>query len=170
MSEMQPLPIDPKHMSLLWAGPDDALEISRMHADTQRSPWSEDSVRDLLANPCSSALIVKIRLLEGNHPAAAGFIMGQIAGDAVEVLSIGVLPPFRRFGLGQALVEGLIRAAQRAEAERVTLEVGIDNAPANGLYETLGFVEVGRRKDYYKNSDGTSVDALILVRDIESAG
>ena len=44
----------------------------------------------------------------------------------------------------------------------LTLEVRAGNAPAIGLYEKLGFREVGRRKNYYREE---GEDALLLTLD-----
>ena len=46
----------------------------------------------------------------------------------------------------------MARAAKRAEARRLFLEVGADNAPRSALYKGLGFTEVGRRKGYYEHA------------------
>ena len=43
-----------------------------------------------------------------------GFIIGQFAADESEILTIGVAPEFQRHGVGKMLVEGLVRAVQRA--------------------------------------------------------
>jgi ribosomal-protein-alanine N-acetyltransferase len=60
------------------------------------------------------------------------------------------------------LIEALGRAAKRAEAKRIFLEVADDNIPALVLYSRIGFQEVGRRKGYYVRGVGPPVDALVL--------
>ncbi|MFX4921938.1 GNAT family N-acetyltransferase, partial [Acinetobacter baumannii] len=72
-----------------------------------------------------------------------GFIIAQIPGDEAEILSVGVIDRWQRSGLGRRLVEALIRAAQRAEARRIFLEVAVDNEPALRLYQSLDFERVG---------------------------
>ncbi|MFX8477565.1 GNAT family N-acetyltransferase, partial [Acinetobacter baumannii] len=79
-----------------------------------------------------------------------GFIIAQIPGDEAEILSVGVIDRWQRSGLGRRLVEGLIRAAQRAEARRIFLEVAVDNEPALRLYQSLDFERVGKRPRYYQ--------------------
>ena len=89
--------------------------------------------------------------------------MGQLAADEAEILSIGVVPKFQRRGVGTLLVEGLARAAKRAESKRLFLEVAADNQPAFELYRSCGFTAVGMRKGYYQRPDGEPQDALVLA-------
>ena len=84
----------------------------------------------------------------------SAFVIGQLAADEAEILSIGVSPNWQRAGLGTGLFEGLTRAARRGDAKRIFLEVADDNAPALALYRKLGFVENGRRKRYYERPGG----------------
>jgi ribosomal-protein-alanine N-acetyltransferase len=154
----QTSPRDAKHVSLLWAGPEHASEIAALHASLFDPPWDAASIRSLLDHPASTAFIV----LVGNGKQAAGFILGQLAADAAEILSIGVAEQWQRKGLGRRLVEGLARAAARADARRLYLEVADDNAAALALYRRLGFAEVGRRPKYYHRKGGAAADALTL--------
>ena len=122
-------------------------------------PWDSNSIKSLLEHPAATSLVA----LAGEPKVAIGFIIGQLAADEAEILSIGVSPNWQRAGLGARLLEGLARAARRGEAKRIFLEVAEDNAPAVALYRKLNFVEVGRRKRYYERPRGKAVDALTLV-------
>lgn len=152
-------PLDPKLVSLLWAGPDRAGDIAALHGVLFDPPWGEKAIAGLLDHPASTAFVAVI----GNPKEVAGFMMGQLAADEGEILSIGVSPKWQRRGLGRLLVEGLARALKRAEARRMFLEVAADNAAALALYRVLGFSETGRRKGYYQRKDAPSVDALTLA-------
>jgi ribosomal-protein-alanine N-acetyltransferase len=148
-----------KHVSLLWASPDRAEEIAALHARIFEPAWDANAIRSLLEHPAATSLIA----VAGEPKAAIGFVMGQLAADEAEILSIGVSPNWQRAGLGTRLVEGLARAARRGEAKRIFLEVAEDNAPALALYRKLGFVTSGRRKQYYQRPGGEAVDALMLM-------
>lgn len=150
---------DPKSVSLLWAGPERAAEIAAVHTRLFEPPWDEASVRQLLDHPASMAFVAWL----GQAKATVGFILGQLAADEAEILSVGVDAECQRRGVGRLLVEGLARAARRAEARRLYLEVATDNAGASALYRGLGFEEVGRRKAYYCRAGAPSVDAIILA-------
>jgi ribosomal-protein-alanine N-acetyltransferase len=57
------------------------------------------------------------------------------------------------------LLEGFLRLARARRGTNVFLEVRKSNQAARLLYEKAGFVEAGRRKDYYRQPDE---DALVL--------
>lgn len=148
-----------KHVSLLWAEPGRAAEISALHGKLFGTAWDETAVLQLLEHPASTSLVAVI----GKPQHIVGFVIGQLAADESEILSIGVSPDWQRAGLGTMLVEGLTRASRRGEATRLFLEVAEDNAAARALYGKLGFAEVGRRKAYYERGNGERADALILA-------
>lgn len=152
-------PLDPRHISLLLAGPDRAPEIAALHAQLFQPAWDENAVRQLLEHPAAVGYVA----LVGNPKQTIGFVMSQIAGDEAEILSIGVQLDVQRSGAGRSMMEGLIRALRRAEITRLFLEVAADNASANALYAKLGFTEIGRRKGYYQRAGGSAQDAINLA-------
>jgi ribosomal-protein-alanine N-acetyltransferase len=155
-------PIDPKYVSLLWAGPDQAEAIAALHQQLFDPPWDEAGIRALLDHPASTAFVAVV----GNPKTAIGFVMGQLVADEAEILSIGVAKEWQRKGIGRRLIDGLARALARAEVKRVFLEVAADNAPALALYRRLAFAEGGRRKGYYTRKGGEAVDALKLTLNV----
>lgn len=154
---------DPKFVSLVWVGPERALELAELHARVFSPAWNEASMQDTLSHPGSTAFLARVRDGAEALPEPAGFVMGQLAADEAEILTIGVLPKFQRRGVGTLLIEGLARAAKRAEAKRLFLEVAADNQAAFALYRSCGFTAVGMRKGYYTRTDGEPQDALVLA-------
>lgn len=162
MSPTMVVPFDPKNLSLLWASPDRADEIAALHARVFDPPWDADEITNLIENPAAASFVAQLR----EPRTLAGFIIGQIAADEAEILSIGVAPEWQRRGIARSMVEGLVRAARRAEVKRVFLEVAADNDAAIALYESLGFKLVGARKAYYKRPGAEPMDALVLALDL----
>ena len=148
-----------KHVSLLWAAPERATEIAALHQRLFDPPWDEAAIASLLEHPASTSLVA----VAGDPKVITGFVIGQLAADEAEILSIGVAPDWQHAGLGKMIVLGLVRAAKRGEAKRLFLEVAEDNIAANALYKSLGFTETGRRKRYYERADGTAADAIVLA-------
>lgn len=148
-----------KHVSMLWAAPERAAEIAALHKRLFTPSWDEAAIANLLEHPASTSLVA----VAGEPKQIAGFVIGQLAADESEILSIGVAPDWQHAGLGKMLVQGLVRASKRGEAKRLFLEVAEDNVAAQALYKSLGFAEAGRRKRYYERNDGPAVDALVLA-------
>jgi ribosomal-protein-alanine N-acetyltransferase len=96
---------------------------------------------------------------EADEP--VGFILVRDLGSECEVLSLGVLPRWRRRGIASDLLAAAIAEARDRRLPSVVLEVAVDNDAAAALYAAAGFVTVGRRGRYYRRPDGR-VDALIL--------
>lgn len=158
MSAAPGMPVDPKILSLLWASPDRVADIAALHARLFDPPWDAVSIGRLIESPAAASFIAQIR----EPRVLAGFVIGQIAADEAEVLSIGVAPEWQRRGIARHMMQGLVRAARRAEVKRIFLEVAADNVEATGLYRSLGFKASGARKGYYKRAGGKTADAVVL--------
>ncbi len=76
-----------------------------------------------------------------------------------ELENIAVLPSARRHGVGQALMQVLIAAAEQAGATEIRQEIRASNMPAQRLGQKLGFVQEGRRPGYYRHPNE---DALLF--------
>ena len=96
-----------------------------------------------------------------NKIAAYGGVM--IVADEAQVLNVATHPDYRRRGLGKEIMLKLIECSAESGAKFITLEVRENNAHAIMLYYSLGFVEVGRIKGYYKDP---AEDALILKKEL----
>jgi [ribosomal protein S18]-alanine N-acetyltransferase len=76
-----------------------------------------------------------------------------------EIHTIGVDPAYQSQGIGRRLLSELL---EYASGGAIFLEVRTDNEAAIGLYESVGFVNVGLRKRYYRAS---GADAYTMRRD-----
>jgi ribosomal-protein-alanine N-acetyltransferase len=94
---------------------------------------------------------------------AAGEMIGFIAGDVrpsekmAWIATVGVLPEWRRQGVGRALLEA---CQAKLTTPRVRLNVRPTNTEAIHLYESMGYQRAGLWPAYY--SDGE--DALIMEK------
>lgn len=121
-------------------------------------------MREILAMPGATGRLALAgdRLVAGPGPSGpAGLVLWRIAADEAEILTIAVLPPWRRQGLGRRLVEIAAAEAAQAGATVLFLEVATTNAGGRALYAAAGFNPVGRRRGYYNGAD-----ALVLRRDL----
>ena len=90
-----------------------------------------------------------------------GYLLATMIDDEAEILSIGVTPDRQRQGVGKRLLQYFFEHGTSQNMIRVVLEVAEDNEPAVRLYRDFGFVEFGRRKDYYKQGN-RKIDAIMM--------
>ena len=121
-------------------------------------PWSERSIASELDNKLAFWLVAT----EGEQ--VTGYIGSQTVMDETDMMNVAVHPDFRRQGIAEVLVSTLVEKLKEMRSHCLTLEVRASNAPAIALYEKLGFAEIGRRKNYYRNP---REDALILRKEWE---
>jgi ribosomal-protein-alanine N-acetyltransferase len=90
-----------------------------------------------------------------------GFAIVQQIIDEATLLDICVAPDKQGSGFGSLLMQQLIDDAKDAGAVVLMLEVRQSNEAAKYLYEKVGFIESGRRKNYYPTDDGYE-DAILM--------
>jgi len=123
--------------------------------------WNRRQVSDSLAFPHTHYRLASTDASQS----AAGFTLVRAAPGEEELLLIAVAPEYRGRGLGRQLLEQVLEDARDRGAERVFLEMRFNN-PAVGLYQKLGFVPIGRRKDYYRLPDGSRIDAITFATEL----
>lgn len=140
----------------------DADGLARLHAAHFAPPWSPATFEKLLSAQTTVAYVAEA-------PDLSGAILASLAADEAEILTFFVAEARQRRGLGRALIDGLLAGLESRGASRLFLEVAVTNVPARELYARAGFLEVGRRRDYYRTPGAPPIDALILARDIAAA-
>lgn len=90
-----------------------------------------------------------------------GYFVCSSHSGTVSLLNITISPLFQRKTHGKKLLSFLCALARRRGENEIWLEVRQSNAVAISLYQSLDFVEVDVRKNYYPTKDGRE-DALIM--------
>lgn len=155
-------------------------QMAALEADLfGRGAWSEQSIRQEFHAPARTYLfdIDDFGIVDcaaADRPGADGFAAKQSVvrgyagfwydGDDAEIMTIGVGKQFQRRGIAASLMEALIARAREQGAQRMLLEVRIDNIPALALYERFGFARMGLRKRYYQPE---GIDAYTMSLDLE---
>ena len=133
-------------------------QIAQLEKICFSDPWSEKSI----ASELNNELAYWLTAMEGEQ--VAGYIGSQTVMDESDMMNVAVHPDFRRKGIAEALVNALEEALKSKGSRCRSLEVRASNVPAITLYGKLGFSEIGRRKNYYRNP---REDALILRKEWE---
>lgn len=76
------------------------------------------------------------------------------------IVSVAVIPDFRRMGIGYALVTEALTALNRLDVDECYLEVRINNDPAITLYRKMGFEITRTIPHYYYDAS----DAYVMTR------
>lgn len=78
-----------------------------------------------------------------------GFAEYQAVVDECQLFNIAILQHWQQRGYGATLLQAVIAEAKAQGLRHCLLEVRESNQAARRLYTRLGFVETGKRKDYY---------------------
>ena len=119
-------------------------------------PWSEMSIASELRSIWSYWVVA----LDSEQ--VVGYVGSQSSVDETDIMNIAVHPDWRRQGIAESLIDNLMKELKNRGSHALLLEVRVSNGPASALYEKLGFQQVGRRKNYYRNP---KEDALILRKE-----
>ena len=128
-------------------------QVAQLEKASFSDPWSENSIRSELNNPLSLWVVA----LDGET--VVGYVGSQSVLGESDMMNIAVSDQYRGQKIATTLVNVLIDRLRKQGNYQLTLEVRVSNEPARKLYEKLGFFEVGRRPNYYRNP---KEDALIL--------
>lgn len=109
--------------------------------------WSRESIQNFIGKEDALYLVAL------KNGVVCGTVGMYIVSGEGQIMNIAVREGFRRQGIGKQLLDRLIQEGKKRGASLFTLEVSSENAAALRLYESFGFREVGRRKNYYKKSD-----------------
>lgn len=143
------------------AVPDDAtaiadLEVENLGADA----WSAGLVEQGVSGELPTVQYV-VAEVAGS---VVGYAAASIVADIAELQRIAVTPARRRTGLAAALLAAVVAAAKAQRADRLLLEVREDNAGALAFYAEQGFVEIDRRRRYYRDGATAIVLRLPLLK------
>ena len=140
-------------------GVGDVPSVVAVEASAYSHPWSEGILRDCLRVGYSCWVC------ELGEDIVGHAVMSVAVGEA-HLLNICVSPGCQGVGVGRRLLKRALRIAGESGADTMFLEVRESNIGACGLYESEGFGEIGRRRNYYPKDSGGREDALVYAKAI----
>lgn len=161
------------------ARPRDALATLALHrAVLQEGRWfvatadeavGSLTVREALIRRSAGSDSSAFWVARHPHDGVVGTLtaMGGVLQRCRHVASIEMMvaAESRGQGTGRALLAAAIAWAEANPVlSRLTLAVFADNARAISLYESVGFVEEGRRVGEYREPDGSLRDDVLMAR------
>ena len=134
-------------------------QIAALERECFSDPWSENLLEDALFDPQASFIVAE----DGEEGNILGYAGLHAVLDEGNIDNIAVHPDARRHGVASALLDVFCRFGE-INLAFLTLEVRPSNEPAIQLYMKHGFVQVGRRKNYYENP---REDAIIMTLEFQ---
>lgn len=131
-------------------------QIAKLEQLCFNDPWSENSIASELNNRLSLWLVAV------EDECVIGYVGSQTVIGETDMMNIAVHPDYRKKGIGTALIVELIDALKARGSHSLMLEVRSSNISAISVYKNLGFLEVGLRRNYYRNP---KEDALIMRKE-----
>ena len=136
----------------------DIKHITDIETECFTTPETENSVRDVIENDVYEAFVAEI------NGAIVGHTITMTTCGDTDILSVAVKTDYRRFGIGNKLMENIFISAIKNDVENIFLEVRKSNIPAISLYEKNGFEKIGERKNFY---DLPREDAVLMKKTVK---
>ena len=124
------------------------------------SPWNSAQFKEEFAGiPTTRHFVVA----ESDNT-IVGYAGVFLPGSDIEadILTVGVVPEFRRRGIARRLIEDLEKWCVEHKAKAMMLEVETTNVSAFNLYQSLGYMKISVRMDYY----GPGNDAYVMRKEL----
>lgn len=125
-------------------------------------PWTRGIFRDCMRADYAMWVLER-------DGALVGYGVLSIAADEAHVLNLCTAPGSEGRGLGERMLQALLRIARGGGARRVYLEVRPSNPRAVALYDRSGFNEIGRRPRYYPAANHGREDAIVMAMELVTA-
>jgi len=140
----------------------DLLEVVEIEESSGLSRWGWAAYyAELQGNNRHLMLVARVA---GEHKRGrsklAGYIVARMGADELHINNVAVREPYRRLGIGRALLDRILAEGKRSEVPCAFLELRAGNTAALALYEDCGFRVTARRSKYYSEP---VEDALVMI-------
>ncbi|AGH80299.1 ribosomal-protein-alanine acetyltransferase [Psychromonas sp. CNPT3] len=144
----------PPDVTIVPMGLNDIACVTKIEKSAHSHPWSEKLFLSNFGKRYFNHLLIDKDRVIGYYVASS------VAGE-VTLMNIVIASDEQGKGFGKLLLQSLLDFSRSKNEQEIWLEVRVSNTTAWRLYEQLGFVEVGRRHDYYPLQKGRE-DAIIM--------
>jgi ribosomal-protein-alanine N-acetyltransferase len=136
-----------------------AADLDEVMAIEQRvytHPWSRGNFEDSLNRAYYARLLRDTQRV-------LGYFVAMPVVDEAHLLNLSVDVDLQRQGYGLRLMHEAVALARANHLETMLLEVRISNQQAISFYQSVGFGEIGRRKNYYPVTANQREDAIMMT-------
>ncbi len=136
---------------------EDLKALIKIEKQSFSSPYSDDIMKYIVHSKHSINLVAEL------ENEIIGYIFAILRkGDEGHIVSIAVLPPYKRNKIGESLLNEVIRVFKINKAKQIVLEVRTTNKAAINFYKKFGFEIKGTLKNYYDGKEDAYKMELIF--------
>jgi ribosomal-protein-alanine N-acetyltransferase len=124
------------------------------------SPWNSAQFKEEFAGIPATRFFV----VADDGDQIVGYAGCFCPGEGIEadILTVGVMPSHRGQGIAKEFIRQIEKWCRERKASAMMLEVKVDNVEAISLYESLGYMKISIRMDYF----GAGLDAQVMRREL----
>lgn len=141
---------------------DDVDVVYSIERVAHLAPWGRDIIYDcvFVGYDCRVLELIK----EGGKE-IAGYAISRYESNQCHVLNLCITPLHQNKGYGRLLLQTIIDTPLEPSTTSVLLEVRPSNKIALRMYQKMGFLEIGTKKDYYCDEQGIE-DGIVLLKSL----
>jgi ribosomal-protein-alanine N-acetyltransferase len=124
------------------------------------SPWNTSQFKEEFAGIPTTRFMSVAE--DGNTIVGYCGVFVPAPGIEADILTVAVLPAYRRQGIAKEFMRQIEAYAVERQASAMMLEVELSNESAIRLYESLGYMKISVRMDYY----GPGKDAHVMRKEL----
>ena len=163
----QAIPAAGQDVSISRMTEHDLLEVVEIEESSGLSRWGWAAYYAELQGSNKHLMLVARAAHEEckrGRPNLAGYIVARMGAAELHINNVAVREPYRRLGIGRALLDRILAEGRRSEVSCAFLELRAGNVAALALYEDCGFRVTARRSKYYSEP---VEDALVMIVQLE---
>ena len=124
------------------------------------SPWSSSQFKEEFAGIPATRFFVVAE--DGNQLVGYAGCFAPGEGIEADILTVGVIESHRGQGIAKNFIAQMEQWCRARKASAMMLEVKVDNFEAIGLYQSLGYMKISIRMDYF----GAGLDAQVMRKEL----
>ena len=131
----------------------DIEEVAKIEEETFSMPWSQDAFLEMIEAEYAHYIVA-----EDDDKIIGSCGLRNVVGEG-EITNVVMRSEYQNMGIGASMLCKLIKDGKKMGIQAFTLEVRKSNASAIHVYEKLGFLPEGMRKNFYEKP---CEDAVIM--------
>ena len=150
--------LDIKMREVVLASAEHVLAIADLEKATFTHPASENAIKMFVDDQNTFC----IALLDDGK--LASYCTLTTVLDEAQIINVATSESYKRSGCANAVILGVFDECNKRGIVSISLEVRESNVPAIALYEKLGFVVAGKRKNFYTDP---RENALVMIKNLD---